>query len=384
MTFAADCLRRAQTGEPDAVVALVRLWAHLADHGAMQAGLSRERVEADVLLARAALDHGTAPVAVHPAAALRALDGWLADGRVGHEPWVVELDDEGVSVVGRPPGWSSTLSRAQPNHREYWLRAHQVVPMEHRGIRIRVVAAPADLEDRLGVAALGVWAGGFAAGAGMDWGARPPSLRDPPARAREAVDVLARALAGGAHVVVLPELTVDRTVIDHVADWLKEERRALAVVATGSAYEGGWNVARLCDARGEPLLEHRKLEPMRARMGDEDIRAGDALTLLACRRGLLALAVCLDFCEGGDTPVSRLWHAVGPALVLVPSMGDAPTLSAHQRRADDVWLQHATAVVVASQHPIEPEAVGMVSAGPAGRTVGSPEVAATLPWWTPD
>jgi predicted amidohydrolase len=122
-------------------------------------------------------------------------------------------------------------------------------------------------------------------------------------------------------------------------------------------------VAYAFDNLGDEVLRHAKLRPMRAipqgRVVDEDLEGGRTVRLLHAPFGLVGIAICLDFCEIGDTPVTDLWRAVGPALVLVPSMGEDSTHHAHRSKARPLALQHETVTVVASQHPEGTEASGL-------------------------
>lgn len=91
----------------------------------------------------------------------------------------------------------------------------------------------------------------------------------------------------------------------------------------------------------------------------EEIEGGVSVRLIHAWFGLLAVAICLDFCESGNAPVTDLWREVGPAVVLVPSMGASSTNHAHQEKARLLARQHGTAVLVASQHPKQSQALGL-------------------------
>ena len=170
--------------------------------------------------------------------------------------------------------------------------------------------------------------------------------------------------------MVLPELTIDEAVLGNIQDWLQDHEHPFELVAAGSFHvmrpEGRRNEAVLLGRWGDPLLTHIKLQPMRQTMRvagaeehhDEDIVGHDELRVLAGPHGLLALAICLDFCEASSTPIGSLWPKLGPALVLVPSMGEAPTNKRHDVRARELRAQHMTRVLMASQHPQKPTAVG--------------------------
>jgi predicted amidohydrolase len=174
-------------------------------------------------------------------------------------------------------------------------------------------------------------------------------------------------------VIVLPELTVDAMVRQELGRWLRESHHPFALVVAGSFHEQGvgpteaaaprHNVCHVLDRWGGELLAHVKLRPMRAgsdaRPLDEDLTGGNKIELLLAPFGLIGVAICLDFCEIGDTPVTDLWRTAGPALMLVPSMGRESTNSAHRSKAHELALQHGTATLVASQHDTNPEGRGL-------------------------
>jgi predicted amidohydrolase len=184
--------------------------------------------------------------------------------------------------------------------------------------------------------------------------------------------VLEEARSHGATIVVLPELTVDPEVRRRLRQWLRENpSHPFALVVAGSFHESrpgveagpGQGVARVFDAFGDEVLAHVKLRPMRTEKKDrriaEDLEGSRKVDLVLAPFGLLGVAICLDFCESGDVAVANLWTRVGPALMLVPSMGGTSTNNAHGRRAEDLARVHGTATVVASQHHEEKAALGL-------------------------
>jgi predicted amidohydrolase len=144
------------------------------------------------------------------------------------------------------------------------------------------------------------------------------------------------------------------------------------------------NVAHAFDGHGDEVLRQVKLRPMRAMPGDqvadEEIEGGSSVRLIHAWFGLLGIAICLDFCEIGDSPVTDLWRAIGPALMLVPSMGADPTNNAHREKARPLARQHGTAVVVASQHPLENAALGLSWDSGSGAHQDSPVLHGALRW----
>ncbi|MGH8654864.1 MAG: hypothetical protein ACREYE_23090 [Gammaproteobacteria bacterium] len=187
-------------------------------------------------------------------------------------------------------------------------------------------------------------------------------------RYKSVVAILETAASVGAAILVLPELTIDDTVLGKIQTWLQYNEHEMQLVAAGSFYTERktnkkvefFNTGWLLSARGDILIAHDKLQPMRHQDGsDEGIQAGHALQLLRTERGLVAFAICLDFCEKSTRPVGSLWGEVGPALVLVPSMGEEQTNKDHLKRARELWDQHGTWVLVASQQEDGKSAVGI-------------------------
>jgi predicted amidohydrolase len=360
--------------------ALVELYLHLADQAPMEQGLDRVRCQREAEEALLALADGRRPAAVHPAALLRALDEHLALEVSGQDPWVQQIGCPGHSpgrfwITPRPEGWRSRFSQSQPGHREFWMRRHQVVPVEHRGIALRVQGVDPRLASALNESPLPFIAGGFCDSVLPAWNEASPyrcrDLAQAEIRRLAVEDLLEVAVEAGARVVVLPELTVDGTVRSSLREWLRENhaRHSIALLVAGSFHEDGpeggrgWNVAHIFDAWGDELFCHVKLRPMRAMPGgetaDEDIDSGTEARLLRAPFGLVGVAICLDFCEEGDTPVTDLWRTAGPALMLVPSMAADAANNAHRREAERLARQHGTAVVVASQHPAKAAACGL-------------------------
>jgi len=345
---------------------LVRVWLVCANHGTFQRDLDRDACEAAAKrLFRSFGRSGRRPRLVAPPAAwLRALDEYCATLATGGD---APRRIEGHYVVRRPDAWRSKLADEQPNHREFWMRHHQIVPVKHHGIDVKIshrsdalrgLAPPFDAA-----------AGGFVDGVQPNWSTHPAyrctALLDARKRTASVEALLDEARRREARVVVLPELTVDPRVLAEIQRWLQDEDHPFVLVAAGHVVVDSIrrNEAWLLSARGEKLITHWKLEPMRHGAGagavDEDIRAGTRLEVLAGPGGLVALAICLDFCESGGAQVATLWEAVGPALILVPSMGDASTNHAHDRRAGDLGRQHATRVLAATQHHRESKAWGL-------------------------
>lgn len=365
--------------------ALVLLWSQLRQQGNLDEGFERRRCEEQAEAAtRALFDEGDELPTVHPAAALRAVDEYLCAQEAANAALArrVELPaGDAFFVVPRRPGWVSDFAAGQAGHLQYWMRRHQVVPRIHRGITVEIWRPADRLLNLLARPRIPFAAGGFLDGVLPAWTESSPyrchCLTDPARRWTSVEALLADAQGRGASIVVLPELTIDGEVRDRLCTWLQERPRSspFALVVAGSFHEDDSgspegpgprrNAARVFDGYGQEIVKQLKLRPMRAapkperRATDEDVEPGRKLRLIHAGFGLIAVAICLDFFETGDVPVADLWTMVGPALVLVASMGDETTNHGHRQRANDLRRQHGTAVIVASQHPEDSDALGL-------------------------
>ena len=304
---------------------------------------------------------------------LEALDTFAADQFAGREPAVVLVESPDVKAwVQRRPTFANPVFARQPNHLQHWMRRHWVFPVRHHGIEIHVRSAndsvlfEAGLAEALTSGELRVHLGGFDDGVTPQWNTPRPrygciTLSDEEARWTSIVAVLEKATSEGAHVLVLPELTVTPTLRGRVAKWLaRNPDHPFQIVVPGSFHQVvdgvRRNVAVAFDRFGDEILKHRKLSPMRVAEGGTDVPEGaiedvegDArIELTTTPLGLLALGICLDFCEEGGA-FANLWHLIGPGLVLVPSMSGKATHEAHQRRAQSLHRAHATISAVAIQ-----------------------------------
>lgn len=344
--FVEGCLMQA-VAEP--ARALVRLWLALRQQGTVESGFDPAGCESDARKVVRALESGGPRPVVHPFAALRAVDEYLTRRELGQERRTLEVGPadelkDSWFVVPRPEGWVSRLA-TQHGQIEFWLQRHQVVPASHQGITIGILRPPHRLWRLLAAPELPFLVGGFLDGVVPDWENPPPyrcrCLRDPETRWRSVRRLLVRAERRGVRIVVLPELTIDAEVRRRIEKYLAEPRSGprFVLVVAGSFHEEGTgpdrvppgrrNVAHVFDGFGEEILCHVKLRPMRATPGGiaviEEVEGGQHVDLLNAPFGLVGLAVCLDYCEIGYAPVADLWRELGPALMLVPSMGQKST-----------------------------------------------------------
>lgn len=166
-------------------------------------------------------------------------------------------------------------------------------------------------------------------------------------RAHRIFESLEVARDNGVDVVVMPELAVTPAVRQKIATWLREtDAHGISLVAAGSFHETDaadgkrYNIARLFDQYGDTVITHRKLKPLGTlatglSTGDhagEDIDVGRTMTLLSTPIGLLALPICLDFCDAGEA-IRKLWLEIFADWLLVPAMGDDSSMRAHDRAA---------------------------------------------------
>lgn len=166
-----------------------------------------------------------------------------------------------------------------------------------------------------------------------------------------------QALASRCEVLAWPELTMPPERQDGVraaltADPLGDPRR-IPIVVAGSWHveEGGYtyNRAEAMTGRAKPLATCDKRRKFKFGDRYEAIRPGGTLTVIVMEDRLVTVAICLDFCDDGDDEVYR---RLGVDVVIVPSMGDSKTVSAHQRHAKALQSQHGTVTLVVQQHPV--------------------------------
>ncbi|HEX7680885.1 MAG TPA: hypothetical protein VF713_22305, partial [Thermoanaerobaculia bacterium] len=280
-------------------------------------------------------------------------------------------DCDAFWLVPRRRGWTSVIADGKAGHVEFWMRNYQVVPVNHRGIQIGLTPPPKSLSKPRGDTLF--LAGGFTDGVLPKWNDASPYhclvLKDANRRWQSVESLLTTASECGASIVVLPELTVDAEVRERLCAWLREKRHrsGFDLIVAGSFHEEKGNVRRniahVFDDFGDEIFQHVKLRPMRTVLGgievDEKVSGASEVTLIEAWFGLIGIAICLDFCDSGNSSVTDLWRAAGPALMLVPSMGRKTTNDAHGRKAQELARHHGTATIVASQHDKRKQALGL-------------------------
>ncbi len=332
---------------------------------------------------RAALQHSnitTLTPAIQPVEAfafLRALDEHLASlNFFESKASVLKTQGGSIYVHQRPEGWRCGYTH-QPLHTQYWMRNHWVFLNMVDGVE--VMFDTGNPKDGLGQSALHeslkrviaggqlrIYVCGFLDKVGLVNECEPPyyrfsGLNDIESRWKSVEEALNAANASQAHVLVLPELTVCACLRRRVQDWLSRTMHTLLFVIPGSFHfdiEGKHiGEAVLLDNFGDVLLRHHKLQPeIIDGKAIEYIEPASHLTVLPTEVGLIALGICLDFCQ--DLPsMNALWNQLGPSLVFVPSMSNKATRTAHHRRAKDLLRNHGTITAVA----IQPEPVNEVA-----------------------
>jgi predicted amidohydrolase len=325
-------------------------WTHEAGPGA--------RLHVDDLLA--SLEAGTVPPPLswpaHALTLLMALDDWCASQTLGERPTAlsVMVDDVPWWVVPRPPHWTPRLAR-QPDQRQGWMRRHHAVPQVVAGIEVVARPMPPALDAALAESErLSAFAAGFEDGVEpeeLDAGPKAfatDTVTDVETRKASVVAAMERAV--GAQLIVFPELTLPKPCVDAVADRLDEGGLNALVTVAGSYHrlvgDRRLNLSPVLDALGQELWTHAKLMRIDIPEAHEAIDTGTVITLLVGSIGNLSVAICRDFCEA---TLASFWAVLAPDIVLVPSMGNQNTQSAHGRRAADLALRASTATVVANQ-----------------------------------
>lgn len=139
-----------------------------------------------------------------------------------------------------------------------------------------------------------------------------------------------------------------------IAEWLDDQQHNLSLILPGTFHERHdkhrYNHGSLFNKYGKTILEHRKLKKFGDHNEYESIDTGDKIELLDTPIGLVAIPICLDFCEEAD-PLKSLWETIGPEWFLVPAMGKKSSISAHVKRAESLHRLCGAVSVLANQDP---------------------------------
>ena len=163
--------------------------------------------------------------------------------------------------------------------------------------------------------------------------------------------------------VVFPELTIDPEAVAQIRLLFKTKPfagtgsvRSPSVVVAGSWHkptEGSYvNAASVLDGMGRPLFEYVKRHAYGGQgRNRENITHGTDFPILLSPEGLVAFAICLDFCNHA-TGKETLYERVDVDFLLVTSCGNATTMKSHLHTAYMVHRRYGTVSFIAQQcHP---------------------------------
>lgn len=238
-------------------------------------------------------------------------------------------------------------------------------------------------------------AAGLFEGIGFDLESTPGGFRVLDATARDQAETIRSALRRADDeaclAVVFPELTIGSSALRRIkaemagGSW---EMRRLGVVVAGTRHaeiEGDWyNVATVLDRYGGTVAEHRKLFRFCDWSGShEDIALGDAVEVVVVDGWVMALGVCLDFCNLTE---ASPYPELDVDFVLVPSCGGRATMQGHVTMSGDVLMKTKARSLVVQQHlddrdPSPDPPLGYVLAR-TGKSPPDPERLMTRDTWT--
>lgn len=248
----------------------------------------------------------------------------------------------------------------QTGHIRSYLRHHWIIPEEIHGIKISVTKIPAYLPvaNFLEKKKIKSFIGSFTDGITPLWNKehlpdyRAETLTDKEERWKGIQDLLHEAIKAKADILVLPELTVCQDLRERVALWLDENSHPFYLVLPGSFHQSScgeyYNYGELLNMRGKPVLSHRKLTTFGEPGEREKITTGATIHLLDTPIGLIAMPICLDFCEE-SSPFADLWQIIGADWHLVPAYGGKENISAHNKRAAGLNRAHGAMTVLSNQ-----------------------------------
>jgi predicted amidohydrolase len=190
-------------------------------------------------------------------------------------------------------------------------------------------------------------------------------------------------------VTVFPELVIDPVSLLEIERQLVEKpflkgRNPVppTLIVAGSWHEkhsdGFRNAAHVFDGSGDRVASYSKrLSYGGGRVARERIEPGSDFPILVTRDGLVAFAICLDFC---DRQFDGVYGTLDVDFLLVPSCGDEKTMESHLQNASRSDTRYSTATFVVQQaYPKKPRSNGYVllAADGASPTSKSTKVNAT-------
>lgn len=395
--------------------ALIRLWlwAESTQNGRQmlstwRTGFNRAAHERAVAELLAALNQKRflvrAAAGGWPLALIAALDQFVGENAElpGGKGCLPRLEDQGVGywLIPRVPRRAVPADDQEPNL-DVWFRHFRVIP-ERIGdgtaiIDVELISVPGDRDSAAAMPRSvrvshfddAVTTSFIDNGTGESFYAE--GLADSEKR-RASLNAELDELRARRHLLwVAPELTVTPA----LRNWLKRQLaeqplNGLLLAIPGSFHEAEdgerVNRAEIIDGAGGLLASHDKLtlfsypRPADQRACCEEIVARRKITLLITPLGLVGVAICKDFSDKTTPLIHAAWSRLAPDWLLVPSMGDDPTLKLHRSRAEEYAKFYGTHSVVANQQAFVKEARpgficfsgGSVDAGAGGSSHDMP------------
>lgn len=313
-------------------------------------------------------DDGLERVILSVAVEARAVDEILWDMRDKARPadpnlaWLARGEPEAFVVPrSRAPAARADTGGAYSRR---GLRFHRVLPRVIGGSTVRFYAPPI---RGPGMAGSDAWLGAAlfpdvrpeVAETRGGRGFRVVGLRDV-SKVRESLPAQVEAARKhGCLAVVWPELAFPPEMQAELTELLGayglEEAAGTApgIIVAGSWHEpfgeGVANITRILDGAGNELFPYLKSSQFWLGPQHEDILLGEELPVLVYGDLLVAFAICLDFCDLSSDPP---YHDMPVDLVLVPSFGNAKTMTSHLDTATIMRVRHdARSFVVQQSHP---------------------------------
>lgn len=165
----------------------------------------------------------------------------------------------------------------------------------------------------------------------------------------------------GCDIWVAPEYATTQAIVDEVSRALADSPApALLLAVPGSfahatSQSARRNRATLLNGSGTALLHSDKLTELTISLppGDrrlrEHIEHPQRVDIIDTPMGLVAVLICKDFCDDAGGVVRALWDAIAPDWMLIPAMGDANSLAAHDVAAEHFAKLHGVSVVLVNQ-----------------------------------
>jgi hypothetical protein len=311
-------------------------------------------------------DDDDASIAEAVGGQIRAIDWRLfrqaSQFPAGASGWLTDLGD--FYVIPRSGVSKDRAAKQGQPYDRRGIRNHRIVPSEIKGYQVKLaesrtlrLSATADPSE---------WVMGACVFANLD--PRPEFFGNGEDKhfiighlvcdtANGTVDEqMEKALADRCMAMMWPELTVPPLLRKRIQDKLmtadiRDSRERPEIVVAGSWHEAEAdshvNRAYVYDGYGKRLTVYDKIEPYFDReWGTEKISPGKTLCVLATEAALIGVAICLDFCELGE---SNPFAHLDIDLMLVPSMGNDETMDSHQDVAKRISVRFGARTFVVQQ-----------------------------------